>query len=286
MRKAFLPLLFAAAISLGLLAGCCSNKTSSANTKEVVPKVTSDLNIDLLKVGKADCNIITSGDMTLMIDTGEKQDGDKILEYLEEHNIDQIDYLIITHYDKDHVGSAAQIVSTLPIGQVIEPGYKTDSPYYADFVAACTKQNVSRTTLNQIITLDFNDALVTVYPPLRTNYKEGDNDFSIVTSIEHGTNSFLFTGDAQTERLQEIMNQLNVKSTFLKVPHHGRYDSLSSAFLKSVDPEYAVITCSNKNPADEAVIQILEDLGTQTYLTKDGNVHVTSDGTALTVTQS
>lgn len=62
------------------------------------------------KIGKADCIIIYKNNDCVMIDTGESEDNAEIVSVMQENNINRIDTLIITHFDKDHVGGAAYLI--------------------------------------------------------------------------------------------------------------------------------------------------------------------------------
>jgi len=126
----------------------------------------------------------------------------------------------------------------------------------------------------------------TIYPPQKTTYEVKDsNNSSLVTSVVHGENSFLFTGDAQDSRIQELIAQGNIGHTFLKVPYHGFYQTSLPDLFRLVMAKYAVITSSDKLPEDDATVNLLETMGTKVYLTRKGAVTVTSDGKNMVVTQ-
>ena len=57
---------------------------------------------------------------------------DVILDYFSEHGIDTLDYLIITHFDKDHVGGADKILDAVKVKRVLEPDYTVDKKQYRD----------------------------------------------------------------------------------------------------------------------------------------------------------
>lgn len=98
-------------------------------------------------------------------------------------------------------------------------------------------------------------------------------------------NRFLYAGDAEEARLEEVINQTEGEYTLLKVPHHGRLAANSETFFETVNPEYAVITSSDKNTEEEEVVSALEELGTTIYLTREGNIQVSSDGNSIQVVQ-
>ncbi|MEC2056422.1 MBL fold metallo-hydrolase [Peribacillus psychrosaccharolyticus] len=242
------------------------------------------LELAVLKIGKADSMVITVGNKTVLVDSGEEEDGEEILQFLKDSKIDQIDYMIITHFDKDHVGGADILLNHIKVSQVITPDYQSNSNQYQEFTAALADKQLTPITLTDEFSLEAGDADFTIYPPKQVSYK-GDNDYSLIVSIKYGKNSFLLAGDAEEIRLQELIEQGNLAHTFLKVPHHGRYNSKSREFFTLVKPKYAVITSSDKNPEEEEVVDALTRLGSTVYTTRQGNIYVSSDGEKIEVKQ-
>lgn len=269
---------------LSVLISCIFILCSCQNadiSKISAPDVTGSFYVSILDIGKADAIILRTENHTVVIDCGEKGDGKDVLSCLAENNIESIDYLFITHFDKDHVGGAAKVINGISIGEIITPDYEGTNDEYTQFVEAVSENNMTLTSLTENITFTLDDVLFEVYPPMKSSYQEDDNDYSLVISVTHGENKFLFAGDAETERLKELINQLDLEHAFLKVPHHGRYNTMTKSFLTSVNPKYAVITCSEKNPAEDEVLNILDGLGCEVYQTVNGNVEAVSDGKTI-----
>ena len=113
------------------------------------------------------------------------------------------------------------------------------------------------------------------------------NNTSIVLRIVYGDTSFLFTGDAEREEEEDILDTGEVlKSTVLKVGHHGSDSSTSYPFLREVMPEYGVISVGTGNtyghPTQE-VLSRLSDAGVTVYRTDlQGDIICTSDGAEVT----
>ena len=235
--------------------------------------------------GKADAIILKTENNCAVIDCGEKGDGDDVLTYLDQIGFSTVDYLFITHFDKDHVGGAPKVINGIDVEEIVIPDYEGNNSEYEKFVEALEENNITPTVLKENMTLTLDDVLLQIYPPMRSSYKESDNDFSLCIGVTHGGNTFLFAGDAEEDRLKELPKQMNMEHIFLKVPHHGRYNDRTETFFESVSPKYAVITCSEKNPADDEVLEILNGMGCQVYQTVDGPVVVLSDGKNLTVSQ-
>lgn len=252
---------------------------------EKPPEVTGEFNVEILKTGKADAMILSTKNHTVIIDCGETSDAQKVLDTLSEKNINYVDYLFITHFDKDHVGGASEIIDNIDIGNIITPNYQGNSEEYEMYTESCEKKDISPVMLKEKLQFVLDDVLYEIYPPMKDKYDEEDNDFSLAICISHGKNTFLFAGDAEEEREKEFKKQFKLAHTFLKVPHHGRYNDETLDFLKKVSPSYAVITCGKKTPPDSRVTEALTSMGCETFLTSDGSVTIKSDGKNLILAQ-
>jgi beta-lactamase superfamily II metal-dependent hydrolase len=268
----------AAALTLSLCA--CAEKNTA-----VIPTVSGEFCTTVLDTGKSDAIILNTENHCVVIDCGEKGDGKDILSFLSENNIESVDYLFITHFDKDHVGGAAKVINGISIKNIVTPDYVGSNDEYKSFIKAAQKNEISPINLTEDMSFTLDDCSFSVYPPQKSSYSEPDNDFSLVISVKHGENSFLFAGDCESQRLRELKGQLDLKHSFLKVPHHGRTDPESETFFKEVSPEYAVITCSEKQYADTEVLDSLDRLGAKVYLTTLGTVTAVSNGRTIEIRQ-
>lgn len=271
------------AISVALIL-LCSCVIKPKNISEI-PQAENDFLISILKVGQADAIILKTDNHTAVIDCGEEDDGAEVVEHLTNAGAKQIDYLFITHFDKDHVGGASEVIENFETSHIIMPDYVSTSDEYKTFKNTMQEKNIAYNPLTDELTFTLDDVLFEVYPPLKQSYNEPDNDYSLVISVKHGNNSFLFTGDAEKDRLKELQTQLDLDHDFLKMPHHGNYNKGTTTFLKSVTPTYTVITDSNKNPAETETIDVLKAVGSEIYHTKDGDIEVISDGKTIAITQ-
>ena len=286
-----------------------SPETSDENG---VPK---DIGFGIMEVlvfnaGKADAILVLTENHTVMIDTGEEEHGQLIVDELLSRDITVVDYLIITHFDKDHVGGAAEIISSLDVKAVVVPNYRRDSRHYLRFADAMHENSIEPVILKKYSPLEFilDGVIFTTYPSdldfaeysvgqdaSEADYDDEDdedielpnvNNFSLVTSITHGNKNFLFTGDAKARRLKELLSTREIMNTqydFLKVPHHGRYNKRSMEFILAISPSYAVITCSKDNPADGQIVSSLSSVRAEAFLTTQGAVYCISNGELLTV---
>lgn len=249
------------------------------------------LKVTILQVGKADAIVVQNGDETMVIDAGEEEDGEEVVSFLTNQGIQRVDTLIITHFDRDHVGGADTIVENMEIGQVLIPNYQGDSIEYADFMEALENQEIIPQRLNDIAEFKLGAADVLVEPPVSYEVPEGvveyDNNLSLITTVTHGEKRLLFAGDIEKQGIRDWIAEGNAQECdFLKVPHHGVYSKATEELLEVTTPEYAVICSSNKNAAETKILDLLKKYDVRTLETKDGNVTVISDGYDLEVLQT
>lgn len=279
------------ALLLGTLtwfsASACTTKSGQKSEKTV--PVTGDVRITALNVGKADALVVQTQNTVTVIDTGEKGDGKKIEKFLEKQGIEAIDTLIITHFDKDHVGGAARLVNRMKIHTIYVPDYASESDAYTKFIEKVQENGNALTVLPAKGKLKWlaDDAAMTLYAAEENRYGQNEeNDFSLALYMQHGENTFLFSGDAENKRMQEIIGLQLGNVDFLKYPYHGNYLTLSEQFLDACQPKVSIVCCSEKEYADPETVAMLEKRGVDTYYTCNGVVTVTSDGKTLHCSQS
>ena len=238
--------------------------------------ISTTLTITCVKGGAADAFVLISDNHVTIIDTGLDKKADKLVEFLNEQGVTRVDELIITHFDKDHVGGADHILNNFEVGTVYTTYHSKESDDITAYLEALENSGLEETTVSENLTFAVDGISFTIYPPRSQLYYDSvSNNSSLVIRVALGENSMLFAGDAEYERLSELLKTEGLGSTILKVPHHGRYNANTEAFIKYVNPQYAIITSSNGEPEDQEVLDILAANGTETYLTKNGNVTIT-----------
>ena len=241
-----------------------------------------ELRVDFFDMGKADAMLITAPDgARILIDTGTNKGGKALVERFEKEGIDHIDVMIITHYDKDHVGGADKIIEDIGVSEVYMPVYEKESKQLDQFLEAIEKSGVTAHPIRskERVEVPLDGVTMTISAAHRTNYgHDEENDFSLCTRMTYGDTRFLFPGDAETPRQLELLEEGELACDVLKVPYHGRLVSASEAFLTAAAPKIAFIPDGPEDPANDMVIDILEKLGTQVFCGKDGGIAVISDG--------
>ena len=260
----------------------CQNKNEM--TVEV-PAVTGTFDFTVLKAGQADAIFMQTENHSIILDCGEKDDGDELVELLQEKGISNVDYIFITHFDKDHVGGFPEVMDNVTASNIIVPNYEGNNDEYEEYLKTVSDKGVQITSLTEDTNFILDDVVFEVSVPKKQSYAEGDNDFSLVISVTHGENTFLFTGDAEGDRLTEVISEFGRQYDFLKVPHHGKHNKNTKRFIKTIKPTYSVICDSDKNPAEDETISILEFVESEIYSTRNGNVSVSSDGKEIKIVQ-
>ncbi len=241
----------------------------------------SSFAVHFIDVGQADAALILCSGKTMLIDGGNKGDSDLIYAYLQKLNITHLDYVVCTHAHEDHVGGLAGALTAATVGTVYAPVKSYDSKAFRDFVAKTEERGREITVPRAGDVFYLGDSVVTILGP-RKEYDETNNT-SIVLRVVYGGTSFLFTGDMESDAETDLLESgVMLKSTVLKVGHHGSSTSTSYRFLREVAPQYAVISVGKNNQYDhpnEDVLSRLRDAEVTLYRTDmQGDVICVSDG--------
>lgn len=242
------------------------------------------LQIVFFAAGKADAILLTTDNACVLIDTGEAGFGKEIVDYLGEKGIAKIDYLILTHFDKDHVGGAAKVIRSIPICHVLQSNYPKDSSEYRHYLTALQQAGMEAVTVRQELNFELDGVSFTVNPPEEELYEEdASNNSSLIVSVTYGECSLLFLGDAENARLKEWISSGTAAYDLVKLPHHGNWHKPLSRLLELTQPTYAVICCSEDEPEDEKTAALLDGLQIDAYYTRVAPVLVECDGETLRV---
>lgn len=261
------------------LLSCSREKEKITGTGANITK-NNYLVVDYLNVGKGDCILIQSKTHAYLIDTGYEETADEVTAFLESKNIKKLDGMIITHYDKDHIGGAKDIVKKFDVNVIYMPKYDGTGSKYQKFMDKLDKWD----KLNLIsyvtdkVSIEFDGITMDIYPA-RETFTEDDNNNSLVTKIVNNDDSFLFAGDIEDDRISELLGDSMIKADVLKVPYHGRLEDNTIQFVDEVAPEYAIITCESESEAAASLIYELEKLNVKYYFNCNGNIRCESDGT-------
>lgn len=257
--------------------------------KEQFEKV-RDLKVHYIDVGQGDSILVQlpNGE-TALIDGGPESSSQTVVNYLKEQNVEKIDYLVATHPHEDHIGGLPIVIQNFEIGNIYMPDKTHTTKTFENLILAIQNKGIKfKTPIAGDMLLDKEGLNLTVLAP-ETNINEDNlNNYSIVLKLNYKDNSFLFTGDAETESEQNMLNgSYDLKSDVLKVGHHGSYSSTTNEFLEKINPEYAIISCGVENKygyPHQAIIDKLEAKGIQIYRTdKDGTIIIAVDNEEIKI---
>jgi competence protein ComEC len=197
-----------------------------------------------------------------------------------------IDAIIITNPDQDHIGGFLDVLKVYKVGQVFEPGTFNDSQIYQELEQEIKNKKIPDYLARSNMRLNMGGgAHIDILFPDRDVSLWERNDGSVVAKLVYGGTSVMLTGDAthKTEKIILAENSAEgLKSTILKVGHHGSRTSSSSSFVKVVAPSYALISAGKDNKyghPHQETLNILNNLGVKIFRTDLlGNIILISQG--------
>lgn len=251
--------------------------------------------LHVIDVGQGDSLLIRNEQGNILIDTGDtsKETENAVRNYLEEQNVKELEYLIITHYDADHIGAADMVLREYKVKRIIMPDVaEKDIPTTNVFNNMISALEASEDT--EVIsavsgtTYQMGDLHMKVLAPNSAKYSEMNN-YSVAIRFDFGKKSFLLTGDAEELSEKEMMKTYSAAELdcdLFKAAHHGSRGANSLDFLKKVTPDIVVISCGEGNkhehPHAEA-LERFEQVNATVYRTdKLGSLVFVCDGKTIT----
>ena len=248
------------------------------------------ISIHFIDVGQGDCILIKTEHASALVDAGERGKGEIVVQYLRNQNIEQLDYVFITHPDSDHIGGMPEVLESFKVSKFIMPAIKKEhmptTKIFEKLLNTVRDREVAAETAVPQETFNLGDATLTVLGPISSTSKT--NNMSIVLRVVLGKNSFLLTGDAETEEESDIMKaDYLLKSDVLKAGHHGSKSSSGNDFLRAVSPKIIIVSCGRDNsyghPSSES-LQRFSQIGADVFRTdRHGSIVVASDGEKISI---
>lgn len=256
--------------------GCTSQTTHlnqngvSQGTQQIAG---TEARIHFIDTGNSDAILIQQGEVAALIDGGDNDDETLIVDYLKAQNVQELDYVIATHPDADHIGGLDAVITQLKVNQVLVGNGKATTKTYTDFIEAMMSKGLSPSVPLLYSEFPLGEAMLKI---VSVANEKDPNNCSLVVLYTYGKHKVLFMGDAD----QSIEKTLDVNQIgqvdLIKVGHHGSKTSSNKAFLKAVSPNYAVITCGADNKyghPNQETLQTLQELKITTYRTDQmGNI--------------
>ena len=236
--------------------------------------IRNNLYITFIDVGQGDSALIhlphNKGDF--LIDTGGKYNYDTskdIISYLKSEGIKDIDFLLISHGDYDHMGEAINLVENFKVENVIFNCGEFNE-LEQDLIKVLDKKKIPYYSC--IKELNVNDNKLYF---LNNELYDNENDNSNVIYTQLNNYKFLFMGDAGVEVEEDLIEKYNLQDIdVLKVGHHGSKTSSGKEFINEINPKYSVISVGKNNRYGHPNDSILDDLeDSKIYRTdQDGSI--------------
>jgi len=161
-----------------------------------------------------------------------------------------IDGIIITNPDQDHIGGFSDVMKIYKVESIFEPGTLTDSKTFQNLKTEVENQNIPSTLAKKGMRIHLGGgAVIDILFPDRDVFDWATNDGSVMARLTYGTTSIMLSGDATTATEKMVLgnSSAQLKSSILKVGHHGSRTSTSEEFVKAVSPQYALISSGKDN---------------------------------------
>lgn len=247
---------------------------------------TYDMTVHFLDVGQGLSILAQSDDQTLIYDGGDSDKSSFVVAYLKEQGVTDIDYLISSHYDSDHVNGLIGCLNAFDVENVICSDYVHDSNTYQSFINTAQSKGLELQHPAVGTAFTFGTGSFETLAPSEIDQNDSNGN-SVVIKLTNGNNSFIFTGDAESSSESAMCaSGINLDCDVLVPGHHGSATATSWEFLEKTVPEYAVISCGADNQyghPDKDTMEKLQSMDIQVFRTdKQGTITVTSDGTNLT----
>lgn len=275
-----------------------TERKEGLNDKEATPSehrtepsaMTEDrdiLEVHYIDVGQGDAILIKQDESAMLIDAGNNDKGTTVWSYLLHQEVDTLDYVICTHPDADHIGGMDVVLYKLDCESVLMPPCEHDTETYEELIRTIGQREQTVTVPKRGETYSLGKAQFQILTDTEKNYGDNNNDYSIAIRLSFGDTSFLFTGDAEEEAEQDMIDSgIILQSDVFKVAHHGANWANTQGFLTAVKPTYAVISCGEGNsyghPRAE-VLNNLRNMGVSVFRTDEqGSIVAISDGANIT----
>jgi competence protein ComEC len=219
------------------------------------------LTITCLSVGQGDSAVIEYKDLVCIIDAGSSSEREvasyTLLPFLKYRGIREIDYLILTHADSDHINAVGEILKQSPSGIKVRKIVVSDGRYleeYGEIPVLAKEYGISIYEMKQNDRVTLGEVSLQCLAPSRQfleQNRESNNDSSMVLLLRKDRFQMLFTGDVEgegEERLNKALKDEKISDIdVLKVAHHGSKYSNSMTILNTLRPEYAVVSAGVNN---------------------------------------
>lgn len=243
--------------------------------------------IHYIDVNQGDATLIQVNTKNILIDSGPESSKKNLLAYLNSINLDKLDYVVATHPHEDHIGNMQHIIKEYDILSFYAPKITSNTKTFEEMIDSIKSKNLKINIIKEgTSSIDLGpNTSITVFSPSKYEY-DNLNNYSPIIKIEYKNTSFLFTGDAEEEVENTVLqNNFPISSDVLKVGHHGSSTSTSTSFLSAVNPSISIISVGEDNnynhPSNETIKKLQQNKSIIYRTDIDGNIVLISNGNTI-----
>lgn len=215
--------------------------------------------IYFLDVGQGDMTLIKKGSTCIVIDTGPKNYNSNYnitnnhIKFMHSIGINNIDLLVISHGDNDHIGNATYLLNNFKVKKIMINEGEINS-----LESKLPKDKIIKKYNNKINFYKINHKLF-----------DNENSNSIVNYLNAYNIKFLFMGDASIETELDIISKYNLKADVIKIGHHGSKTSSDKKFINTINPKYSIISVGENNRYNHPNKEVLDNINKTKILRTD-----------------
>lgn len=262
--------------------------TEQTTTRPYIDPEGSEMAVHFIDVGQGDCTLLQTPQGSVLIDCSEPEYGEDIIAYLKSVGVNELEYFIITHPDEDHMGAAAYILNNFKVNYFVLNGKSKNTKFFSNALDAVEKNDIPMLEALPKDVYTVGALRMEILGPYTDNIeKMSSNDSSLIIHATYGKRVFLFTGDAEDEGEEILLNhhRNDIDCDVFSAGHHGSKTSNSLELLQAATPTYVVISCGKDNDYGHPHAKAMDNfakVGATIYRTDElGTIVFVTDGETL-----
>ncbi|KAA0546920.1 MBL fold metallo-hydrolase [Bacillus sp. BGMRC 2118] len=243
---------------------------------------TPELEVHFLDVGQGDSALVLfPNGKKMLVDGGPRVNGSTVVNYLRQHNIYELDLVVSTHPDEDHLGGLLDVLREVNVKQVLDSGKSHTTDTYREYVELLNTKRIPIVIAKEGQTIHL-DKWVNIDVLNSNNGEEDNNEASVVLKLTMGKIDYLLAADAEVGAESDMVRDYDLEAEILKAGHHGSFTSSTDPLLQEVKPNVTILSYGNDNlygHPHKDVVERLKGLGTTMYSTaQSGSIIVKTNG--------